>query len=232
MLQVVILGSAAGGGFPQWNSNDEASRRARAAIRLPCRDPVVDRGHRRRRALGVGQRIARSPPADQRHAALHPRRGPRHSPLAAVVLTSGEVDHVAGLLTLRENHPLALYATDRVLSVLRENSIFGALDPGLVAREASRSAGASRCADRERARHRHRRRGLRGARQGCPLSRGRGGRRQFRDRAGQLGRPGDRGRRHSAASTFRVAPPHRRFADRLAGARWSCSTAPLGATTR
>src|SRR3546814_7660522 len=38
---------------------------------------------------------------------LHPRDGVRHSPIRAVVLTNGDVDHVAGLLTLRESHPLA-----------------------------------------------------------------------------------------------------------------------------
>src|SRR3546814_13262317 len=47
---------------------------------------------------------------------LHPRDGVRHSPIRAVVLTNGDVDHVAGLLTLRESHPLAVYATDRALS--------------------------------------------------------------------------------------------------------------------
>src|SRR3546814_15129470 len=39
---------------------------------------------------------------------LHPRDGVRHSPIRAVVLTNGDVDHVAGLLTLRESHPLEI----------------------------------------------------------------------------------------------------------------------------
>ncbi len=60
--------------------------------------------------------------------ALHPKNGLRHSPIASVVLTNGDVDHVAGLLTLRENYPLTLYATERVLSVLRANSIFNVLN--------------------------------------------------------------------------------------------------------
>jgi len=135
VLQVVILGSAAGGGFPQWNSNNEASRRARAGdpLALPrTQSSIAATADGERWVLvnaspDLRQQINVTPP-------LHPRRGPRHSPLAAVVLTSGEVDHVAGLLTLRENHPFALYATDRVLSILQENSIFGALDPGLVPR--------------------------------------------------------------------------------------------------
>ena len=42
-----------------------------------------------------------------------------------MVLTNGDVDHIAGLLSLRESQPLAIYATSRVLRVLGENSIFG-----------------------------------------------------------------------------------------------------------
>ena len=66
--------------------------------------------------------------------ALHPKEGKRHSPIVAVVLTNGDVDHVAGLLTLRESQPFAVYATDRVLSVLRANSIFNVLNPEFVDR--------------------------------------------------------------------------------------------------
>jgi len=68
------------------------------------------------------------------NAALHPKNGLRHSPIASVVLTNGDVDHVAGLLTLRESHPFSLYATERVLSVLRANSIFNVLNPEYVER--------------------------------------------------------------------------------------------------
>jgi pyrroloquinoline quinone biosynthesis protein B len=68
------------------------------------------------------------------NVALHPTNGLRHSPIASVVLTNGDVDHVAGLLTLRESQPLSLYATERVLSVLRANSIFNVLNPDYVER--------------------------------------------------------------------------------------------------
>src|SRR5690606_23874259 len=66
--------------------------------------------------------------------------GVRHSPVRAVVLTNGDVDHVAGLLTLRERHPLAVYATGRVLSVLRDNAIFNVLNPEFVERRQIRLA--------------------------------------------------------------------------------------------
>lgn len=67
---------------------------------------------------------------------LQPARsgGLRNSPVAAVVLTNGDIDHVAGLLSLRERQPFSVYATARVHSVLRENSVFRILAPDVVNR--------------------------------------------------------------------------------------------------
>jgi pyrroloquinoline quinone biosynthesis protein B len=67
-------------------------------------------------------------------AALQPRHPGRDSPIAGAVLTNGDVDAVAGLLTLRESWPLAIYATPRVLDVLAANSIFNVLSADHVAR--------------------------------------------------------------------------------------------------
>jgi pyrroloquinoline quinone biosynthesis protein B len=61
-------------------------------------------------------------------------RGRRHSPIAAVVLTSAEVDHVAGLLSLRERQALRLLALAPVHAALRDNPIFGVLADGVVER--------------------------------------------------------------------------------------------------
>jgi coenzyme PQQ biosynthesis protein C/coenzyme PQQ biosynthesis protein B len=58
----------------------------------------------------------------------------RHSPIVGAVLTNGDVDHVTGLLTLRESHPLAVYATGRVQKVLKDNKIFNVLNPDFVDR--------------------------------------------------------------------------------------------------
>ena len=135
MLRILVLGAAAGGGFPQWNSNNEASRRARAGDPLarPCSQSslAVSADGRRWVLLNASpdlrQQINDTPP-------LHPQEGVRHSPILAVVLTNGDVDHVAGLLTLRERQPLALYGSDRVLEVLAENPIFKVLHPDYVAR--------------------------------------------------------------------------------------------------
>jgi pyrroloquinoline quinone biosynthesis protein B len=70
--------------------------------------------------------------------ALHPRNGLRDTPIAAVMLTSGELDAITGLLSLRERQPFALHATRRVLDGLAGNAIFDALDPSLVPRHAIR----------------------------------------------------------------------------------------------
>ena len=135
MLRLLVLGSAAGGGFPQWNSNDAASKRARA------KDPAATPRTQSSLAVTCDDRrwviFNASPDLRQQindNPALHPKNGVRHSPIAAVVLSNGDVDHIAGLLTLRESHPLAVYATERVLSVLRANSIFNVLNPEHVER--------------------------------------------------------------------------------------------------
>ncbi|MGQ0665245.1 MAG: pyrroloquinoline quinone biosynthesis protein PqqB [Pseudomonadota bacterium] len=139
MLRLLVLGSAAGGGFPQWNSNDTASRRARAG------DPAaLPRSQSSIAVSADGRRwvvFNASPDLRQQindNAPLHPREGKRHSPIVAAVPTSADVDHVAGLLTLRESHPLAVYATERVLGALRANSIFNVLNPECVERRAMR----------------------------------------------------------------------------------------------
>ena len=135
MLQVLVLGAAAGGGFPQWNSNNEASHRARRG------DPAARPSSQSSVAVSAdGENwvlLNASPDLRQQindNPQMYPRSGVRHSPLRAVVLTNGDVDLVAGLLTLRERHPLAVYATGRVLSVLQSNAILNVLNPGFVER--------------------------------------------------------------------------------------------------
>lgn len=135
MLRVLVLGAAAGGGFPQWNSNNEASQRARRgdpAARPSTQSSIAvsadgDNWVLFNASPDIRQQISDNPQ-------MHPKNGVRHSPIAAVLLTNGDVDHVAGLLTLRERYPLAVYATGRVLEVLRANSIFNVLNPEFVDR--------------------------------------------------------------------------------------------------
>lgn len=135
MLRILVLGAAAGGGFPQWNSNDQASQRARRG------DPKARTCSQSSVAVSADGKwwvvLNASPDIRQQineNEPLHPKEGIRHSPIAAVILTNGDVDHVAGLLTLRESHPLVVYATARVLDVLKQIRIFDVLNPRFVDR--------------------------------------------------------------------------------------------------
>jgi pyrroloquinoline quinone biosynthesis protein B len=134
-VRVLVLGSAAGGGYPQWNCNCTVCRRTRTGD--PAAPPRTqssvavsadgDDWFLLNAAPDLRQQINENPP-------LQPRHGRRHSPIAGVVLTNGDVDHVAGLLTLRERQPLVVYATAAVHATLRANSIFGVLAADLVQR--------------------------------------------------------------------------------------------------
>lgn len=136
-MKAVVLGAAAGGGFPQWNSNSEACRRARAGDA-----GVAPRSQASLAVSGDGQRwflINASPDLRQQIEArhiLHPHRDLRSSPIEGVLLTGTDVDAIAGLLHLRERQPFTIYASARVLDVLRANPIFGVLAEDCVRREA------------------------------------------------------------------------------------------------
>ncbi len=134
-MQAVVLGAAAGGAFPQWNSNGPGCRRARNG------DPAAK--PRSQASLAVSADgdhwflLNASPDLRQQIEAtpsLQPRSGLRSSPIAGVVLTGGDVDAIAGLLTLRERQRFGIYATARILSVLDDNPIFEVLGRDIVAR--------------------------------------------------------------------------------------------------
>ena len=139
MIRLVVLGAAAGGGFPQWNSNSEACRRARAgdpAARPATQASVAVSGDGENwflinAAPDLREQINRQPQ-------LHPNKGLRSSPIAGVILTNGDVDAVAGLLHLRERTPFGLYAHERIFAVLDKNPIFQVLAADVVARHALR----------------------------------------------------------------------------------------------
>lgn len=137
MIRIVVLGAAAGGGFPQWNSNAERCRRARAS------DPACPPQSQASLAVsgnGVDWFLLNASP-DLRQQILAtpvlcPSEGLRSSPIQGVILTAGEVDAIAGLLTLRERHSFALLATQRILDVLAANPIFDVLSADFVTRQA------------------------------------------------------------------------------------------------
>jgi pyrroloquinoline quinone biosynthesis protein B len=134
-MRALILGAAAGGGFPQWNSNAPACRRARAG------DPAAKPRTQASLAISGDDRhwfiINASPDLREqvfKTPDLHPREGLRSTPISGVILTSGEVDAVAGLLNLREREPFSLYATQQTQAVLASNPIFDVLDRSVVHR--------------------------------------------------------------------------------------------------
>jgi len=135
MIRVIVLGAAAGGGFPQWNANSEACRRTRAG------DPQAPSATQASIAVSGDDRhwfVLNAAPdlriQIERTPALHPRHGLRSTPIAGVVLTGGEVDTLTGLLTLRESEPFHLFATDTVLRRLDANPIFEVVSRRLVPR--------------------------------------------------------------------------------------------------
>jgi pyrroloquinoline quinone biosynthesis protein B len=128
MLRVVVLGAAAGGGVPQWNCGCPVCRTARTE------HPELQSTQASISISADGEHwflVNASPDLRQQLIAtpqLHPRAGKlRDSPVAGVILTNGEIDAVAGLLSMREGWPFTIYAHPRVLSILRDNSIFNVL---------------------------------------------------------------------------------------------------------
>src|SRR6516162_8824514 len=135
MVRAVVLGSAAGGGFPQWNSNAPACRRARRG------DPEARVRSQASLAVSSNNKdwvlLNASPDLRlQIEAApqLYPCKGLRSSPITGVVLTGGDVDAIAGLLHLRERHRFNIYAPARVLAIIAANPIFDVLAPDFVRR--------------------------------------------------------------------------------------------------
>lgn len=113
-MLIRVLGSAADGGFPQWNCGCANCRGVRTGtIRATPRTQesvAVSAGGRDWFLLNASPEIRQQ---IESFEPLHPR-GPRHSPIGAIVLTNGDLDHCLGLLSLRESHPLVVYATERV----------------------------------------------------------------------------------------------------------------------
>jgi pyrroloquinoline quinone biosynthesis protein B len=136
MLRVVVLGAAAGGGVPQWNCGCPVCRTARnghSGLQSTQASIAVS-------ADGAHWfLINASPDLRQQLIAtpqLHPATGQlRHSPIAGVILTNGEVDAVAGLLSMREGSPFTVYAHPKVLAILKSNSIFNVLNEKNVRRQ-------------------------------------------------------------------------------------------------
>jgi len=120
---VRVLGSAAGGGFPQWNCgcpNCVGVRRGTIRAVARTQESVAVS------ADGASWFLLNASPEIRQQIEsfdkLHPRVQ-RDTPIQGIVLTNGDLDHALGLLSLRESQPLALYATQRVHSGFSEGNV-------------------------------------------------------------------------------------------------------------
>src|ERR1700733_2671995 len=136
-LTAIVLGAAAGGGFPQWNCRCPVCRlawagdwrvkpRTQASLAI-CAD-------------GEHWTLLNASPDLRAQMlatlALQPRGEGRGSPIATVILTGAEVDQTAGLLTLRERQEFAVLATAETLAAVAANPIFRVLAADVVTRKA------------------------------------------------------------------------------------------------
>jgi pyrroloquinoline quinone biosynthesis protein B len=132
-VRVLILGAAAGGGLPQWNcgcTNCVSARRG--AIQPQSQSSIAVS------ADGVSWVVLNASPDIRTQFLEQPLLHPmsvRHTPVVAVVLTNGDIDHIAGLLVLREKTAFDVYATGDILQVLMSNPVFGVLDPDHVCKK-------------------------------------------------------------------------------------------------
>ncbi len=135
-LTAIVLGAAAGGGYPQWN--------CRCPVCQPAWAGDARAKHRTQAGLAVSAdgenwTLINATPDLRAQLlatpALHPRTVLRSSPIAAVVLTGAEVDQIAGLLALRERQGFTVLATADTVAALAANPIFAVLAPGVVTRK-------------------------------------------------------------------------------------------------
>jgi pyrroloquinoline quinone biosynthesis protein B len=132
VMKTIVLGSAAGGGYPQWNcgcavcslywmGDARVRRRTQSSVAVS-----VD---------GTSWALLNCSPDIREQigatGALKPK-ALRHSPVTDVVLTNADIDHIAGLLTLREMQPLTIWASAKVQMHLKSNSVFSVLNSAVV----------------------------------------------------------------------------------------------------
>ncbi|MCV3270726.1 pyrroloquinoline quinone biosynthesis protein PqqB [Roseobacter sinensis] len=131
-MHLIVLGAGAGGGLPQWNCGCRNCKDARDGTIASMTQSSVAVS-----ANGSDWAVLNASPdiraQVQRVRQMHPG-ALRGTPIASVVLTNGDIDHIAGLLTLREKTPFTTYATASGLEILESNSVFNVLDAELVAR--------------------------------------------------------------------------------------------------
>jgi pyrroloquinoline quinone biosynthesis protein B len=129
-MQVEILGTAAGGGFPQWNC---ACRNCQSLRRGTFSGKPRTQLQAAIRSDGASWFLLNASPdlraQIEANSFLHPHGKVRHSPISGVVLTSADLDQSLGLLLLRERQALQIFATPSIRKILREdNTMFSMLE--------------------------------------------------------------------------------------------------------
>lgn len=130
-MQIKILGSAAGGGFPQWNcacSNCRSLRtgtfhgKARTQAQL-----AISADAQHWFLLGASPDLRAQIDSTPE---LHPHpsdKSTRHSPIYGAILLNADVDHILGLLLLRELQPLHVFSSNSVRQIIQDNPMFAML---------------------------------------------------------------------------------------------------------
>jgi pyrroloquinoline quinone biosynthesis protein B len=129
-MLVKLLGTAAGGAFPQWNCACPNCRAIRGGVfqgkARSQAQVAVSGGSNSWFLLGASPDLRGQIESTPE---LHPRDGFRESPISGVVLLNADIDHILGLLLLRELQPLSVYATRSIRSILtQDNSMFAMLE--------------------------------------------------------------------------------------------------------
>lgn len=133
-VRALVLGAAAGGGLPQWNcgcSNCREARDPNGALTPQTQSSLAVTANGRDWALLNASPDIRS--QIEANPALHPR-ALRDTPMASVLVTNGDIDHIAGLLILREKQPFRLFTTAAIGDILAANPVFEVLDTNCVER--------------------------------------------------------------------------------------------------
>jgi len=131
-MKILVLGAGAGGGLPQWNCRCRNCEDARAGLIPPMTQSSLAVS-----ANDADWVVLNASPDIRAQLQAVPEMHPpsrRGTPIVSVVLTNADIDHIAGLLTLREKTAFRVYATGETHAVLAENSVFGVLDSDLVQR--------------------------------------------------------------------------------------------------
>ncbi|HYL11920.1 MAG TPA: pyrroloquinoline quinone biosynthesis protein PqqB [Terriglobales bacterium] len=132
-MRAKVLGSAAGGGFPQWNCacrncNGIRERTLNASARSQCQIAISSNNSDwflLNASPDLRLQIEGTPELHSRPGGGTPRTSAsRQSPIAGALLTGGDLDQVLGLLLLRELEPIHIYSTVSVRRLLREHNIF------------------------------------------------------------------------------------------------------------